>query len=76
MNNNAAIDFRNPNTVRKLGMKALNKELGVVGTVYFIRQFGTGAGDYTTERDVLLKDITMDDISKGVRDLDVLHKSD
>ena len=76
MNNNAVIDFRNPNTVRKIGMKALNKELGVVGTLYFIRQFGTGEGDYTTERDILLKDITMGDILKGVRELDALHKSD
>jgi len=74
MNGNAAIDFRNPSTVRKIGMAALNKELGAVGTAYFIRQFGTGHGDYTAERDKLLEGITLDDIIKGVRNLDSNQK--
>ncbi len=70
MNGNTAIDFRNPGTVRKIGMAALNKELGAVGTAYFIRQFGTGHGDYTAERDKLLEGMTLDDIIKNVHDLD------
>ena len=74
MNGNAAIDFRNPGTVRKIGMAALNKELGAVGTAYFIRQFGTGHGDYTAERDELLEGITLDDIIENVRNLDSNRK--
>ncbi|MDR1322663.1 MAG: hypothetical protein LBK56_14770 [Gracilibacteraceae bacterium] len=70
MNGNTAIDFRDPSVVRKMGMAALNKELGVVGTAYFIRQFDRGKGDYTAERDKLLEGITLDDIIKGVRKLD------
>jgi hypothetical protein len=70
MDNNAAINFRNPALVRKAGMSALKKELGTVGTTYFIRQFSTGQGDYTAERDKLLQGITMDDIIKNVRELD------
>ncbi|MDR0361372.1 MAG: hypothetical protein LBJ46_01595 [Planctomycetota bacterium] len=69
MNANIA-DFRNPQTIRRLGMKALVKELGPVGMAYFIRQFEPGEGDYTAEREGLLKDVSMDDI---LRDLEVMR---
>ena len=68
--NNTAIDFRNPALVRKAGMSALKKELGPVGTTYFIRQFSAGQGDYTAERDKLLEGITLEEIIKNVRDID------
>jgi hypothetical protein len=68
--NNTAIDYRNPNVVRKAGMSALKKELGAVGAVYFLRQFSAGQGDYTRERDKLLDGISFDDIVKNVRELD------
>lgn len=67
---NSNIDFRNPALVRKAGMSALKKELGTVGTAYFIRQFNAGQGDYTAERDELLRGITPEDIIKGVRELE------
>jgi len=67
------INFRNPTIVRKAGMSALKKELGPVGTTYFIRQFSTGQGDYTAERDKLLDGITLDEIIKGVREIDAQH---
>lgn len=68
MNNKLNIDFRNPSVVRKLGIAALTKELGVVGMAYFIRQFDMGSGDYTAERDELLEGVTtMDEILEGVR---------
>jgi len=56
--------------VREAGMSALKKELGSVGTAYFIRQFSTGSGDYTAERDELLQGITLDEIIKEVREID------
>jgi hypothetical protein len=46
------------NIIRKVGIETLTKELGPVTTAYFIRQFDMGKGDYTKERDELLKDIT------------------
>ena len=49
-------------TIRQEGFKALNKELGVMGTAIFIRQFESGYGNYTEEREELLKDLTIDDI--------------
>jgi hypothetical protein len=70
MNSNASAYFRSPALVRKAGMSALKKELGTVGTAYFIRQFSTGQGDYTVERDSILQGITFDEIVDGVREID------
>ena len=70
MNIDIAYNFRNPTFVRKAGMSALKKELGTVGTAYFIRQFNAGQGNYTAERDELLKGVTLNDIIKNVRKLD------
>ena len=68
--NYSAIDVRNPTLVRKAGMSALKKELGAVGTTYFIRQFSSGQGDYTAERDTVLQEITLDEIIKNVKEID------
>jgi hypothetical protein len=68
--NNTAIDYRNPNVVRKAGMSALKKELGTVGAAYFQRQFSTGDGDYTREREKLFDGITFDEMVKNVKELD------
>ena len=70
MNSNATAYFRSPALVRKAGMSALKKELGTVGTAYFIRQFSTGQGDYTAERDSLLQGITLNEIIEEVREID------
>jgi hypothetical protein len=66
----AAPDLRNPAIVRKLGIEALTKELGAVGMAYFMRQFETGYGDYTAERDKLLEGITADEIVTEARIID------
>ena len=70
MNSNPTIDFHNPALVRKAGIAALKKELGTVGATYFMRQFSTGQGDYTAEREELLAGITLDEIIKNVREID------
>jgi len=67
MNNNTAVDFRNPTMVRNAGMSALRKELGIVGTTYFMRQLIVGKGDYTAERVELLKDVSSKEIAEGIR---------
>jgi hypothetical protein len=36
--------------IRRAGLAALRRELGVVGMVRFLQQFETGRGDYTAER--------------------------
>lgn len=66
MSANTAMDYRNPNTIRKMGIEALTKELGPVGMASFIRQYDDGEGDYTAERKKLLAGITLDDILNGI----------
>ena len=65
-----ALNYRNPTTVKKAGMTALRSELGSVGAIYFIRQFGTGTGDYTAERDKLHEGLTLGEIIANVRKID------
>ncbi len=57
----------NLNVIRKEGYRALNKTLGTVGTVIFMKQFENGYGDYTEEREGKLKDITIDDIVASIQ---------
>lgn len=45
----------------------LAKELGIVETVRFLTQFGTGLGDYTRERNIIFRGLTMDDILSEMR---------
>jgi len=52
-------------------LSALRKELGVVGTAYFIRQFEAGRGDYTTEKDKLLENITLEDAYRWMEDMGI-----
>ena len=61
---NLAIDYNSPTALRKAGINALTKELGPLGMALFLRQYDSGYGDYTAERDSLLEDITLDDIEK------------
>ena len=45
----------------------LAKELGIVETVRFLTQFGTGFGDYTRERDTIFHSLTMQEILAEIR---------
>jgi len=62
--NHLAIDYNNPVALRKAGLDALTKELGPLGMALFMLQFDVGYGDYTAERDDLLKDITLEDVER------------
>ena len=45
----------------------LAKELGVADTIRFIRQFNTGYGNYTEERNELFRDLALDDIVSEIK---------
>jgi len=75
MNTSTAVNFRDQRNVRRLGMAALVEKIGNVGAVYFIRQFGTGSGDYTKEREALHADLSFDEIIKGSMEMDKKRKS-
>ena len=47
-------------------MDVLTKELGAVATARFFRQFENGDGDYTEEREDILKDVSIDDIIASI----------
>jgi len=53
--------------IRERGFNALAKELGPSGMAIFMRQFDNGSGNYTEEREELLKDVTIDDIVASIK---------
>jgi hypothetical protein len=67
-----AIDYSNPSAIRKAGIEVLTKELGPLGMVLFMRQYDSGNGNYTEERDELLKDITVEGLE---RELEAMNAS-
>ncbi|MCL2548124.1 MAG: hypothetical protein FWE76_03035 [Symbiobacteriaceae bacterium] len=68
--NDMAVDYRNPALVRKAGLEALTKELGVVGAVYFMRQYTQGAGNYTADRGKLLEGLSLGEVISEAKEHD------
>jgi hypothetical protein len=60
------INVHDARLVRQKGYEALTKTLGSVGTVYFIRQFSSGKGNWTEDRKEILAGLTMADVEKDV----------
>ncbi len=48
------------------GYQVLKEHLGIVGMLKFIQQFDIGSGDYTKERQELLKNPTIDEIKAEI----------
>jgi hypothetical protein len=48
-------------------LRVLYKELGVVNTLRFLRQFTTGLGNYTEERAELFADQTLEDLIAQIK---------
>ncbi len=48
-------------------IRLLYRELGVVNTVRFLRQFTAGFGDYLKERDALFADKSLDEIVREIK---------
>jgi hypothetical protein len=55
------------NTVRKMGLEALNEKLGPIGMIEFIQQFDSGYGDYTRDRHNWLDKLTIEDICNEIK---------
>lgn len=58
---------KDPGTIRRMGIKALTEKLGPVGMAEFIRQFDSGYGDYTKERNEWLDGIDIETIVKQAK---------
>lgn len=46
---------------------ALVRELGVVDAIRFLGQFRAGSGDYTTQRQVLFQDATVEELAAQIK---------
>ena len=57
----------NYNAIREKGYNALVRELGTVDAVNFLRQFESGSGNYTKERESLFSSTTIDDIVNRIK---------
>jgi len=57
-----------PQQIREAGMKALSRELGIVGMIRFMQQFEMGQGDYSKDRHQWLDQYSVDDIARMVRE--------
>lgn len=62
------VQMMTPQQIREAGIKALTRELGVVGMIRFLQQFELGSGDYSKERHAWLDDYSVDDIVGMVRE--------
>jgi len=72
---NAIVNYRDLPAIRKAGLAALKRELGGVGAIYFLRQYSSGSGDYTKEREALLANDTPEDVLKGIRAMEAKRKA-
>ncbi len=52
-------------------LSILQRELGAEGFARFLRVYRSGHGDYTKERDRILKGATIDDIVEQVRSVNL-----
>lgn len=61
-----AVTVKDLEKIRQEGLKALKEKLGPVGMIKFIQMYSDGKGDYTEEREELLKNVTIKDFEKFI----------
>lgn len=63
-----SVQTLSPSVIRKLGIEALAKVLGPIGMARFLQQYESGIGNYTKERDDWLRDLSVRDIAKEIKE--------
>ena len=53
--------------IRVAGLQAVSRDLGAVGLIRFLQQFGTGSGDYSRERHEWLDADTVQGVVDRIR---------
>ena len=56
--------------IDRLGFKALCDALGLAGALRFLQQAGAGSGNYTRERDAILRGVSLGMLAKEARAFD------
>ena len=64
------VQMRPLHEINQAGHAALVRELGVVGALRFLRQFTTGQGDYTAEREAFLGEETLEELFERIQEED------
>jgi len=57
-------------SIAEISRRATNilyKEMGVVDTIRFLNQFSLGAGDYTKDREIWLKKLSLEEIISEIK---------
>lgn len=62
-------EFKTPNELNNEAMKILYEKLGAINTIRFINQFNSGFGDYTSERENIYKDKSVDELESEIKHL-------
>jgi hypothetical protein len=62
-----AVQTRPLAEVTETAIRVLCREIGLADTMRFVGQFTLGYGDYTAERNELLKDMTLDDMIAEIK---------
>ncbi len=68
------VQMMTPQQIREAGIKALTRELGVVGMIRFLQQFELGSGDYSKDRHVWLDDYRVEDIAGMIREQKAVYR--
>ncbi len=55
--------------LRRRGFEALVRELGVANAIRFLHLHGTGAGDYTKDREKWLGELTIEQVEKEIQEM-------
>lgn len=64
---NSAATAMTPVEIREAGFDALYDRLGPAGALRFMREFGTGRGDYTKERRRMFRGETLESLGRELR---------
>ena len=61
------VQTRSLTDITRRAIEVLTRELGAADTLRFVNQFTTGLGDYTTEREQMLGEETLDQIISKIK---------
>lgn len=61
--------------IREEGISVLSSKLGPVDAIRFLRQFDNGYGDYTLDRDKILGNPSVEEISQAGKKLSLKRKN-
>lgn len=62
------VNIHSVKELSRRGLQALEDELGAVGTMLFLRQFSENKGNYTEERQKILKERNIYDIANEIKE--------